>query len=50
MSHFRFTNLARNIGRVLTHKEPLNLSKMSLGDVFKDASFTQEEFELLGST
>jgi len=50
MSHFRFTNLGRNVGRVLTHNEPLDLSKMSLGDVFKDASFTVEEYEQFGST
>lgn len=49
MSHFRFTNLGRNVGRILTNNGSLDLNKLPLGDVFRDSSFSQEQFKLMGT-
>ena len=55
MKHFKFTSMARNVCRILdsldaVKKGAINLKNMELGDTFRDASFTAEEYELLGST
>ena len=55
MKHFRFTNMARNVCRLIENVEALksgaiDLKQMDLGDTFRDASFTPEEYELLGTT
>lgn len=55
MSHFRFTSMARNICRILVNMNslqsgPIDLKQMPIDDVFKDVSFTQEEYQLMGTT
>jgi len=55
MSHFKFTNMARNVCKILGNNEALktgdiDIRQMPIGDVFKDCSFTAEEYELLGTT
>ena len=54
LQHYKFTSMARNVCRLLTHLEDvknkkIDLSKMPIGDLFKDTSFTFEDYELLGN-
>ena len=46
--------MARNVCRLLTHLDDvqsnkIDLSKMPVGDLFRDTSFTYEDYELMGS-
>ena len=47
--------MGRNACRVLTNldaikKGAIDLSQVPLGDTFRDVTFTEEEYELLGTT
>jgi len=55
MNHFRFTNMARNVCRILTSMDAIktgaiDLKQMPVEDVFKDSSFTHEEYDMFGTT
>lgn len=46
--------MARNVCRLLTHIEAiksnkLNLNDMPVGDLFRDSTFTFEDYEFLGA-
>ena len=46
--------MARNVCRLLTQLEEvqskkIDLAQMPIGDLFRDTSFTYEDYELLGS-
>ena len=50
MRHFRFSRMGRNIGRLVANLDKmkpgaqLDLSKMPIGDMFKNISFDQEQY------
>ena len=53
MKHFTFTNAAKNICQLL-HKEAkvksgkIDISKMPIGDLFRDSGFAVQDYKLMG--